>query len=113
MTEGEKKSSYWSKRLLGLRAELENLEREALDGRQAVELDQSRVGRLSRMDALQGQAMNNAIAERRRATLARIEAALSRLDEDEFGYCMICGDEIAEKRLELDPTVSTCTSCIK
>lgn len=113
MTTGEKKSSYWEKRLLQMRAELENLDKEAVEGRQAVELDQSRVGRLSRMDALQGQAMNKAIAERRRATLARIEAALARLEDDEFGYCAICGDKIAEKRLELDPTVSACTRCVK
>ncbi|WP_286831364.1 MULTISPECIES: TraR/DksA family transcriptional regulator [Kordiimonas] len=113
MAKNEKKSSYWSGKLLRLRQELENLDKEALEGRQAVELDQSRVGRLSRMDALQGQAMNNAIAERRRATLARIEAALARLEEDEFGYCTLCGEEIAEKRLELDPTVCTCTACIK
>ncbi len=113
MIKSEKNSSYWQKRLLQLRSELEHLDKEAVEGRQAVELDQSRVGRLSRMDALQGQAMNNAIAERRRATLMRIEAALARLEDGEFGYCTICGDEIAEKRLELDPTVSACTSCIK
>ncbi len=113
MSNSEKKSSYWENRLLELRSELEHLDKEAEEARQAVELDQSRVGRLSRMDALQGQAMNNAIADRRRAALVRIEAALARLREDEFGYCTICGDEIAEKRLELDPTVSACTSCIK
>ncbi len=74
-------------------------------------LDQDRVGRLSRIDALQSQAMNNAIAARRKAQLARVDAALARLDEDEFGYCVRCGDKIGRKRLELDPTVSVCTQC--
>ncbi|MFC4348204.1 TraR/DksA family transcriptional regulator [Kordiimonas lipolytica] len=113
MIRSEKKSSYWRNKLNHLRQDLESLNQDALEGRQAVELDQSRVGRLSRMDALQSQAMNNAIAERRQATLLRIEAALARLNEDEYGYCLVCGDEIPEKRLELDPTVSTCTSCTK
>jgi len=113
MIGSEKKSSYWRNKLNQQRQDLESLNQDALEGRQAVELDQSRVGRLSRMDALQSQAMNNAIAERRQATLLRIEAALARLNEDEYGYCLVCGDEIPEKRLELDPTVSTCTSCTK
>ena len=76
-----------------------------------VELDQSRVGRLSRMDALQSQAMAKATAGRRRVELSRIDAALRRLEEDEFGYCVSCGDPIALERLELDPAVPTCIKC--
>lgn len=98
--------------LLGqLKQELEGLNENASNSREAVELDQSRVGRLSRMDALQGQAMNNAIATRRNNKLLAIEAALERLRDDEFGYCLKCGDEIALKRLELDPTVALCLNC--
>jgi len=103
--------AYWRLKLRELQAELIALDADATESRQAVELDQSRVGRLSRMDAIQGQAMNNAIAERRKQTLIRIEAALGRLDEDEFGYCLKCGDEIARERLELDPAVTVCTGC--
>lgn len=103
--------SNWEQKLIELKNELEALDGEAADARSTVELDQSRVGRLSRMDALQGQAMNNAIAARRRHKLVSIEAALDRLNEDEFGYCVMCGDEIALKRLELDPTVAVCSSC--
>lgn len=101
----------WAKKLLELKQELQTLDSGAAGGRETVELDQSRVGRLSRMDALQGQAMNNAIAGRRKQKLLAIEAALGRLREDEFGYCVKCGDEIALKRLELDPTVATCAGC--
>jgi DnaK suppressor protein len=106
-----KPEKYWKNRLLELKAELTHLEEESAEGREAVELDQSRVGRLSRMDALQAQAMNNAIAARRKQTLMRIEAAFERLKEGEFGYCLSCGDEIVKKRLELDPTIPTCTNC--
>lgn len=107
-------ASYdWKKRLIELQRELETLDQESAESRSAVELDQTKVGRLSRMDALQGQAMSNAVAARRRQTLQRIEAALTRLKEDEFGYCLVCGEEIAVKRLELDPTIPTCQSCSK
>lgn len=101
----------WEKKLNELKDELQALDGEAAEARATVELDQSRVGRLSRMDALQGQAMNNAIAARRRQKLLAIEAALERLTDEEFGYCIKCGDEIALKRLELDPTVATCAGC--
>jgi len=103
----------WEKMLQDLRHELENLNLSASESRETVELDQSRVGRLSRIDALQGQAMNNAIATRRHNKLLAIEAALERLEEKEFGYCLKCGDEITLKRLELDPTVALCLGCSK
>ncbi len=71
------------------------------------------VGRLSRMDALQEQAMQVETERRRHQELQRIEAALERIDEGEFGYCAVCGDEIELKRLEHDPTVPTCIACAK
>lgn len=81
------------------------------EAQKTVTLDQQSVGRLSRMDALQQQAMAKATQARRSQSRSRILAALSRIDEDEFGYCCDCGEEIALKRLELDPTVPTCVSC--
>ena len=98
-------------KLLALKENLLALSETAAEGRKAVGLDQSKVGRLSRMDALQQQAMDKAIEARRRTDLKRIEAALQRLDEEEYGYCLKCGDEIAEKRLELDPMATLCTDC--
>ena len=83
------------------------------DGQKTVELDQQSVGRLSRMDALQGQAMAKATQARRAASRTRIRAAFARMDEGEFGYCTECGEEIAPARLELDPTVPTCISCAR
>ena len=83
------------------------------DDRKPVELDQQSVGRLSRMDALQGQAMAAAIDARRAGRSKAIAAALARMDEGEFGWCEDCGEPIALKRLELDPTVMRCVSCAK
>jgi len=103
--------SYWKNKLLEMQTELLHLEEKNKEGLEAVELDQSRIGRLSRMDALQAQAMNNAIAARRKQALSRIDAAFNRLADGDFGYCMKCGDEIAEKRLSLDPTTLYCTDC--
>jgi len=48
---------------------------------------------------------------RRQADLVRIEAALQRIEEGEFGYCVSCGEEIQVRRLEYDPSVATCVDC--
>ena len=77
-----------------------------------VELDQQSVGRLSRMDALQSQAMAQAQQRRRDAHKQALQAALRRLAEDEFGYCMECGEEIEEARLLANPAVLKCVSCL-
>ncbi|WP_455202575.1 TraR/DksA family transcriptional regulator [Kaarinaea lacus] len=81
------------------------------DAAQTVELDQTRQGRLSRMDALQGQAMSLAAKQRRELELKKIESALARIEGGDFGYCQMCGDEIAVKRLEFDLTAEHCINC--
>lgn len=98
-----------------LREALEDLaaqETLGAEGRKTVELDQQAVGRLSRMDALQGQAMARATAARRAAETSRIEAALARIREGEYGYCTDCGEEMPARRLDLDPAVARCVSCM-
>ena len=82
-------------------------------GQATVELDQQAVGRLSRMDALQNQAMAKAQANRRLGSRSRLQAALRRLDEGEFGYCEDCGEDIAQARLELDPAAAKCIQCAR
>ncbi len=97
-----------------LAAELAALDRQddlGRDGQRTVTLDQQSVGRLSRMDALQQKAMAKATQARRGQLRRRLLAALDRIDEGEFGYCVECGEEIARGRLELDPTAATCVSC--
>jgi len=82
------------------------------DARKPVELDQQSVGRLSRMDAMQVQAMAIESERRRAARLRQIDAALARMEEGEFGYCIICGEDIAPKRLAHDPAAATCVACL-
>lgn len=98
-------------RLEARATELAEAERTSADERRPVELDQQSVGRLSRMDAMQVQAMSNAQSRRRATELRRIEAALRRWEEGEYGYCAECGEEIAEKRLDLDPATPLCIDC--
>jgi len=81
------------------------------DSRNTVELQQDSVGRLSRMDAIQQQAMAQATERRRDAEGARIASALQRLEAGEWGYCLKCGEDIAEARLKHDPSVPLCVGC--
>ena len=81
--------------------------------RRPVVLDQQSVGRLSRMDALQGQAMAVAIQGRRDARARAVAAALERLDTGDFGWCDDCGEFIGVKRLDLDPAVLRCVECAR
>ena len=97
--------------LLTLQNELADQGDSTKDARKTVVLDQQSVGRLSRMDAMQQQAMARATQTRRDHQGLRIKAALERMDQGEYGYCTDCGEDIALKRLQLDPTVPTCISC--
>ncbi len=81
------------------------------DSRKPVELDQQSVGRLSRMDAMQQQAMSAAQDARRHGRVRAIEAAMRRIETGEFGWCARCGDFIGLKRLDLDPTIMRCRDC--
>lgn len=106
MTEEEARAA-----LIARQAELTAEDRISDEARAPVALQQDSVGRLSRMDAMQQQAMAQAQERRRSAERARIAAALKRLDDGEWGYCAKCGEEIAEKRLAHDPSVARCVGC--
>jgi DnaK suppressor protein len=97
--------------LLERREAILRLSETARDAAQTVELDQTRTGRLSRMDALQGQAMAQATGRRREIELRRIDAALARIERGEFGECLECGKMIALGRLKLDPAATLCLEC--
>lgn len=76
-----------------------------------VELDQTRQGRLSRMDALQGQAMAKAGESRRQAQVSALKKALTRIEQGTFGQCVACGEDIAMARLNAHPAVAHCIDC--
>lgn len=76
-----------------------------------VELDQSSVGRLSRMDAMQQQAMAKNRQVRLAERLRKVAAAISRMDAGTYGLCCQCRDRIETVRLEADPATVFCTAC--
>jgi len=98
-------------RLLQSQAELSALQDTGDEAARVVELDQTSVGRLSRMDALQGQAMSRERGRRRSLELEKIAAALRRIDAGDYGYCLDCDEPIAAQRLALDPAVTLCIDC--
>lgn len=98
-------------RLLSLRDEIQAASERTREDRAPVALDQQSIGRLSRLDALQWQAMAQASERARARELQRIDAALRRIDDGEYGWCAECGDAIADRRLEVDPCASLCVNC--
>ncbi len=97
-----------------IRARLDELDQASDAGQQAqsiVTLDQQAVGRLSRMDALQNQAMAKAQQARRDLEYKRLKAALLRIADEEYGYCEDCGEPIPHGRLRLDLAASRCVPC--
>ena len=111
MADTNDETEDWREKLTALRARLSSEDEGAAEWREPVALDQQSVGRLSRMDAMQQQQMADAEARRRKSDIARIDAALKRIDEGEFGWCLTCGEEIATKRLEIDPMATQCIIC--
>ncbi|HUG60637.1 MAG TPA: TraR/DksA C4-type zinc finger protein [Methylomirabilota bacterium] len=93
--------------------DLRDLDDRSAESRAVVALDQQSVGRLSRMDAIQQQAMAQAAARNRKTELARIAAALARIDAGTYGECLACGEEIAEARLDADPAATLCIACAR
>jgi len=104
-------SEKWRDKLLALRVELQSIAEAGEEAAAVVELDQSKVGRLSRIDAMQGQAMAKAAGNRRQVMLTKITAALKRIDDEDYGCCLECDEPINPKRLEFDPTAIHCIEC--
>ena len=98
--------------LVAQKNEIEHLTSDSAGDADTVVLDQSKVGRLSRMDALQAQQMARETVRRRQQQLLKIDAALRRMEEGDFGYCFLCGEEIGDARLGFDPASTRCIGCM-
>ena len=84
---------------------------QAEDSAGTVELDQQRQGRLSRMDALQQQAMAQASVRQLGKESAELKKALRRLETDDYGWCEACGEPIGVARLRARPASEYCIRC--
>lgn len=102
---------FFRTRLVKLRDEILQVGQTGDQAAQPVELDQSKVGRLSRMDAMQAQAMSLEVKRRREIYVRQIEAALIRIDNGDYGRCANCDEPIALRRLEFDAAATRCISC--
>ena len=105
--------SFFLKRLEEKKLTLKNLIVSAKNSTEVVELDQTKIGRLSRMDAIQRQSMAIEMERRREVALRRVEAAIERLKSGDFGNCISCHQKIPLKRLKFDPACTTCVTCAK
>lgn len=98
---------YFKKRLVAHRVELQDLLDLSQEASAPVTLDQTSIGRLSRMDAMQAQAMAQETERRRNLEIQKIDAALVRIENGDYGYCIRTDEEIPIERLELDPAAAT------
>ena len=98
--------------LLDLKSQLLGQEQADKDANKPVELDQTRVGRLTRMDAMQAQQMLQEVSRRRQVKLQGIDGALRRIESGDFGDCFVCGNVIDPRRLAIDPTSTRCIGCV-
>ncbi|MGD8842985.1 MAG: TraR/DksA family transcriptional regulator [Gammaproteobacteria bacterium] len=105
------RTEVFRRRLLAERQALLDLRGIGGEAGGIVGLDQTSVGRLSRMDAMQGQAIARERSRRRERELQRIDAALRRLDGGDYWVCAACGEFIGERRLALDPAAALCIEC--
>ncbi|MDA0796132.1 MAG: TraR/DksA C4-type zinc finger protein [Proteobacteria bacterium] len=104
-------SDTFRRALLDLMTELTELESLSSEATKPVQLDQSTVGRLSRMDAMQGVEMAKEASRRRKQQLARIPLALERIALGSYGRCALCDEDIVLGRLHIDPTYTRCINC--
>jgi DnaK suppressor protein len=103
----------YRKALLARRGELDALEATGEEAARTVELDQTSVGRVSRIDALQNQALALANKRNREAERSRIAAALRRIEDGTYGDCLSCDEPIEVRRLQFDPAIATCITCAR
>ena len=98
--------------LISSKEEIEQIRKTNTEAAGTVTLDQSMMGRLSRMDALQDQQMAQETTRRRKIQLQKIDSALRRMDAGTYGCCLRCGDEIERARLDFDSASTRCIGCM-
>lgn len=98
--------------LIQLRKTLQKTLQTTAELAQTVELDQAAVGRLSRIDAIQQQAMATAQKRRNELRLKQIAVALTTFEDDSYGECKICGEPIGYRRLCARPESPCCVPCM-
>lgn len=101
-----------------LQNELRKLEKElreqlkiSEESAEVVQLDQTLVGRVSRMDAMQQQSMAVSTRAKAKLKLQKVLAALNSIEADDYGYCRQCDEAIGFPRLSAQPEAILCLRC--
>lgn len=89
-----------------IKQEIEKLEEKV----EPIEPDCS-LGRLTRLEAMQEKSINEAVLEKVKIRLKKIEFVINKIDSDEFGICSICEEEIPYGRLKIVPESTICIEC--
>lgn len=116
MSEEDLTDSQLDELRLDLQALAHSLRDQLADGNArtaTVELDQTAVGRVSRIDAIQQQQMAQAERRRLEVRLKQIDRAFSAFEEDDYGWCARCGESIGYRRLKINPESALCVSCLR
>ena len=90
--------------------ELESLLGDDAEDTKPIEPDVS-IGRLSRLDSMQMQQMALEQHRRQEAELQKLKEAEKRIEEGNYGQCVMCRQPIAPARLEAQPDAILCISC--
>lgn len=69
------------------------------------------LGRLTRLEAMGEQHVNNKILDESKIRLTRLTNALSRIDKPMFGICIECEEEIGFGRMSIRPESVRCVEC--
>jgi len=96
-----------------IRQEIEDLKNKIVsykEGAKPVALD-SAIGRVTRMDAINSKSMSEESLRKAKIDLLKLERALDKIDDPDFGLCMECGEEIPFKRLMIVPGSVLCVEC--
>ena len=69
------------------------------------------LGRLTRLEAMGEQHVNNKVLDEARIRLTRLNNALQHIDKPMFGICIECEEEIGVGRMSIRPESVRCVSC--
>lgn len=69
------------------------------------------LGRLTRLEAMGEQHVNNKVLDESRTRLARLNNALLRADKPMFGICIECEEPIGIGRMRIRPESVWCIDC--
>jgi DnaK suppressor protein len=108
LTERQKEEfiKFAKEEMTALKAEIPRLEEQV----KPVAPDNA-IGRISRMDTIVNQSVAETQLSKARVRLARLQEAVKRVDDEDFGLCLDCGEPIPMARLKAMPETGYCVDC--